>query len=98
MKPGAAAQIKIFAKDTDRRTMLEVKSLFPFMKETPAFKDLEIEDSELIRLIYCISLSFYSPGSILCKAGEQGDCFFIILSGGVDLYLPNPVVKIHKVE
>jgi len=59
LPPIVDEQVRFFAKDPDRRTPEEVKSLVPFMKQLQAFKDLEIDDGEMMRLIYNIGLNYY---------------------------------------
>lgn len=35
----------------------------------------------------------FKKDEVLFKFGDDGDYFYIILSGQIDLYLPNPLVK-----
>ena len=71
----------MLSKEPDRRTEEEVKSLVPFFRATSAFKDLEIDDSEIIRLIYNIVVVHYPANNTLFNTGDIGDCFFIMISG-----------------
>lgn len=96
--PEVQEQLKVFAQDPDQRSYDDIKKLVPFLKDLQAFKDIEIDDTELIRLIYSISLFYYPDGAVLFRAGDIGDCFFIVLTGGIDVYMPNQELRPVKLE
>lgn len=48
-----------------------------------------------MELLYGLMLvKMYSQRAILCKYGEMGDCFFIILKGLVNVLAPKPYSRV----
>lgn len=55
------------------------------MKDVPFFKELKEKHSRafLNRIFEVLELKFYQENAIVCKYGDIGDNFFIILSGKI---------------
>jgi CRP-like cAMP-binding protein len=69
-----------------QRSYEENEQLYNFLvKEVPFFKDLKDKRSRAFfyRIFEFLELKFYQENAILCKYGEMGDTFFIILSGDI---------------
>ena len=63
-----------------------------------AFHEIGISDSDLQKIIVHFKIENYQKGDRIFKHGDDGDYFYIVMSGQVDLYLPNPDVKKLKLE
>jgi len=55
------------------------------VKDVPFFKELKEKHSRafLNRIFEVLELKFYQENAIVCKYGDIGDNFFIILSGKI---------------
>ena len=73
--------------------MEEQKQLLPFFRGISAFKDIGIQDNDLSKIIMQFQIKTFLKDDVLFSYGEEGDYFYIVLSGLVDLYLPNPESK-----
>ena len=56
------------------------------------FQDIEMTNNDMVRMLYAIEPKFVAASSILFEIGDRSDCFYIMLSGKCDLYLPNPEI------
>lgn len=86
-------QLQIFVKEPERRSTEEMKRLLPLMKSIRAFRELDIPDAEYMRLLFSVYMVVFDPKQTIFKAGEAGDCFYIVLHGEVELWLANPAIK-----
>lgn len=68
------------------------------MKSLDVLKDLEITDNDIIKLVYSIDLVKFKKDEVLFKRGDRGDYFYILLTGQVDVFLPNPEVKQDQID
>lgn len=50
------------------------------------------------KLIYNIQVRHFKKDEELFHTDDKGDCFYILLTGAVDLYLPNPALKPYESE
>jgi len=63
--------------------------VLPFFKNINTFKQLQISDSDLLKLIQWIGFSYHQKGSTIFEKGEDGDFFYVIVSGEVKLFSQN---------
>lgn len=64
------------------------------------FENLNISlDTLMIRIITHLKCEEYSPGKIVCKQGDKGDKFYLILNGIVSVAIPKEsTVKMSKLD
>jgi hypothetical protein len=77
---------EILLKPHAQRSYEENEQLYDFLvKEVPFFKELKEKHSRVFlnRVFEVLELKFYQENAILCKFGEMGDTFFIIISGEI---------------
>ena len=73
------------------RSYEENEQLYHFLvREVQFFKDLKEKHSRafLNRIFEVLELKLFDENQVLCKYGEMGDTFFIILSGEVGIQVP----------
>jgi CRP-like cAMP-binding protein len=67
--------------------------MLPFFKSIRAFKDIGINDNDLSKILMQLQVKTFKTNQVIFNYGEEGDFFYIIISGLIDLYLPNPAFK-----
>ncbi|KAK7249711.1 cGMP-dependent protein kinase [Aureococcus anophagefferens] len=73
----------------------EIKSLITsVMDSNILFKRCKAEEKE--ELLANFEACEYASGEVIIKAGDQGDCFYIIQTGSCDIFLPNNEVPVAK--
>jgi hypothetical protein len=82
---------EILLKSNDDRTFEDIETLHGYLvKEVKFFKTLfESHKKPFMRRVYeVLELKHYEHGAELCKFGEMGETFFIILNGEVGVLVP----------
>ena len=73
----------------------EIKSLITsVMDSNILFKRCKAEEKE--ELLANFEACEYASGEVIIKAGDQGDCFYIIQTGSCDIFLPNNEIPVAK--
>jgi len=83
----------ILAKPHNHRTVEEIDFLHSYLtKEIDFFKELKKKHSRAFmnRIYEVLELKYSSQGTVLCKFGEMGQTFFVILNGEVGIMVPTP--------
>lgn len=81
--------IRILSKPPHERSPYELKELLHFFKSNKTFRDLEVDQTELMKVTSQIGFSFNLAGRYIFQYGDQGDYFYIILTGEVHVYVPS---------
>ncbi|XP_074659858.1 uncharacterized protein LOC141912511 isoform X2 [Tubulanus polymorphus] len=80
--------VSVIDKPPSSRTTGEINALIPFfLKKSELFKSLKTDI--LIDIIRNCLFKRVERDFVLIKQGEKGDCFYIILSGKVAIYISN---------
>ena len=83
--------IEILKKEKNQRTKLEIKHITNLLGEKiEYFKKLK-DDNQLAKsekIVSLLNLEKYNPNQYIMKFGEEGDKFYIVLTGKVALYKP----------
>ena len=83
--------IEILKKEKNQRTKLEIKHVTNLLGEKiEYFKKLK-DDNQLAKsekIVSLLNLEKYNPNQYIMKFGEEGDKFYIVLTGKVALYKP----------
>ncbi len=81
---------EILLKPPAQRFFDDIRQLVPLFKNIKLFKDQNIQDSELPEIVQCLTYQTFKPGENVFEYGNQGDKFYMILSGEVSVLIPNP--------
>ena len=89
----------ILAKPHEDRTRADYKAMHKFfVSEVPFFSNLMKKENQtksfLFKIYEVLELKYYEKDDILCKFGEMGDSFFIILEGEVAVKVPTQFERI----
>lgn len=68
------------------RNMFELRKLSNFLERCNIFKNIQ-EPERLRELCNCVKLVECFKGEVICKQGEIGKTFYIILEGAVNGYV-----------
>ncbi|KAH8094368.1 cGMP-dependent protein kinase [Aureococcus anophagefferens] len=94
---GGGLSVNEEMKDQAKKANLppEIKSLITsVMDSNILFKRCKAEEKE--ELLANFEACEYASGEVIIKAGDQGDCFYIIQTGSCDIFLPNNEVPVAK--
>lgn len=73
--------VKAISKQSGDRTSAEIKMLVEFFLQTPCFKEIEIKQSDLIKVVQKMEYRRLQANEIIFKIGEVGDYFYILIHG-----------------
>lgn len=93
--------VKALNKAAADRGKDENKQLCAYFADVKCFRDLNCTQTDMLKLINCVTLQFVPKHEILFRIGEFGTTFYVSLTGKAQLFLPNPelrVLKHQKVE
>lgn len=51
-----------------------------------------------MNIIYSIEIQKFNRGDVLFRKGDQGNHFYIVLAGSIDIFFSNPELKIINGE
>ncbi|KAL4225729.1 hypothetical protein ACF0H5_016418 [Mactra antiquata] len=82
--------VSIVSKDPDSRTSIEIDQILPwFRKKSELFKS---QKAEIVKdILKNCQFMKCMKDHVIIKQGDKGDCFFIILSGTVAIYIQNNI-------
>ncbi|XP_064635011.1 uncharacterized protein LOC135492444 isoform X2 [Lineus longissimus] len=80
--------VATISKPPQKRNLKEIQDLLPwFLKKSALFNSLKTDVvTDIIRNCQFVTKH---PDDVIIKQGDQGDCFYIILSGKVAIYINN---------
>jgi DNA repair ATPase RecN len=87
---------KIFetiSKLPSERTTEELIELAGHIKEIQFFKEKEMTDAALLEVVGCMKLMQMDAKETVMQYGDIGDNFYFILSGEVEIRIPDPSRK-----
>lgn len=90
--------VKALNKKAASRNQSEHDQLFNYFKGVKCFTDLDISKNDLLKLIHCIKLQFVPKHEVLFRIGDQGQTFYVSLSGKCQLFVINPEQKALKFQ
>jgi len=64
-------------------TLVDVSQRMDVLQQVALFEYLEYQD--IVNFLNAAVTSVYEKGQVVVKEGEAGDCFYVILSGGVEI-------------
>lgn len=78
-----AVVVQIPGNDADMTRAAEANLTLDTLKSVPLFTELTYQ--QLVRLMNLTRTRAVSPGTVVCKEGEPGDQFFVVLDGEIEL-------------
>lgn len=83
--------IKILSTPTHLRTQNSIKFLQHYTESISLFMQMiEEEDQQIFKeCLLCLRYKYLTAGSYVCKSGEKGDYFYLILDGEVGVHVLN---------
>ena len=83
--------ISLLKSPSSQRSLESIKSLKSLSKNIPFFKQLinDYEEKAHIDCCMCLKYLMIPKDEFVCKAGDIGDLFYIILQGAVKVLVPN---------
>lgn len=82
---------------SDKRTMVEEKSVMEFLKTLRFFKQNKIKERGILEMIPYLKHEDSEKGQQKCVYGRRGDQFCILLKGRCSVWLPIPNERISTV-
>lgn len=75
---------------SDRRSKDEINAIAPFFQSNKFFANLLLESGEnsLNKALRQMTHSFIPAGQTICKIGDEGKEYYIILQGSAKVYVP----------
>ena len=88
--------VKALKKDMSDRSRYENDNLVDYFQHVSCFKSLNFSNSDLLRCVSCMDVVWVPKHEVLIRCGDQGDNFYICLSGRCQLFIENPERKAYK--
>ena len=99
----------LLEKEPMQRTKTEIRILSEYLSERfEFFKKFKNEPIKLEKLVSVLHLETFKPNEKIIKFGEEGDKFYILLQGKVNIYKPsylekkmtlqNYIIYLHKMR
>lgn len=79
------------AKPTDQRSKADLEPLLKFTANLPEFKKLPLMRRE--EVVRAIELEDFEDGKVVFWQGDEGDKYYVILTGAVDIWGIRQIVK-----
>ena len=88
---------QILAKPPQDRTRQDLLQLSLLLRKTKFLREYE-GTPELNEICRHLKLEIFEPGAVIVKQGDLGSCFYIVLSGKVDIYIESidPSTKLKR--
>jgi signal-transduction protein with cAMP-binding, CBS, and nucleotidyltransferase domain len=84
--------VKSLSKPIVERTPQENREMMPFFLAAACFKSLEIQPSDLYKVVQKMEFKRLDKDEVIFNYGDEGDYFYILIYGKVQLLLPNPEI------
>jgi len=81
--------VKILQTKKQLRSNDELKRLVPLIKDIPFFKERQIEGPILLDLVGCMEYMNCEKDQYVFEYGDLGEYFYLILSGSVEIQIPD---------
>ena len=88
--------VKALKKERDERTYNENEDLQKYFINVNVFKKHGIDGSDLAKVIAPMTYHFAPKKSVLFRYKDEGDVFYVIIHGRIQLWLPNPEIEAGK--
>ena len=90
--------VKSLKKEREERNKTDYEHLVRYFTKINVFKKHGIDGSDLEKVIQPMTHLYAPKKTVLFRYEEEGDVFFIIISGKIQLWLPNPEIDAVKHE
>jgi capsule polysaccharide export protein KpsE/RkpR len=84
---------KILQNSQEARTKADMFSLMEFFMSASCFKELDIKEQDLFKVVQKMEYKKCLAKETIFSIGEEGDNFYILVHGRVQLFLPNPEIQ-----
>ena len=85
--------VKVLQKSQEDRSKPETHMLIEFFMQASCFKELDIKESDLHKVVQKMEYKKCKEKETIFEIGDQGDTFYILVHGRVQLFLPNPDIQ-----
>lgn len=89
--------VSVLQKPHDKRSQEEIDLLVVLIKNLEFFKTREIKEKHYPEIVPCLKLQKFKTGDFVFHKGDEGQHFYIIISGTISVQMPNKT-KIEKVK
>ena len=90
--------VKCLKKERDERTRGDYENMIRYFQKIHVFKKHGIDGGDLEKVIQPMTHMYAPKKTVIFKYQDEGDVFFIIISGKIQLWLPNPEIDAVKHE
>ena len=88
--------VKALKRDRDDRGYEANNELVKYFSNVNIFAKNGIDGNDLLKVINSMYYQFFPQKSVIFRYGDEGDVFYIIISGKVQVWLPNPEIEASK--
>ncbi len=81
--------LRLFEKTVEERNANDYKKIIPLLMQTVSFfKERKLKEFEMQDIVANLKLVKKEQGAVICKFGDEGEDFFIILKGRCSVWVP----------